>query len=548
MCIVLMLSSFVLKPRYMKNLFTFLSILFLINGMAQLPVSIYETPSSGNTMNRFEYDNNYLYVVRDSSVDKIDAYTSTVTKLFNKPWGASLNASGKAIFSNGKSIIGQYITGSPYRYKYWVYDGTAFDTLFSLVNTQIDNWVTDGNVCYFYVAANKKLYKSDFTKSGTLPIAVLPSNTLLVNMKLFNHDLYFFDTNSGTSHSVLKKYAGNTLSVIDSSANYAFDDIKMQVYNNNFYYAHYQLSSVPSARFSTKIVKISASGTASILYSDTTASGIYVKGFMGGLSSQILLDASISISSNEYVYLQNTSVGTPVLLQTSTGASLNPQSVTAFKQAGSLIYINSYDPANSSSGNRDLWQTDGTPSGTRMVTAPTATNIVHTAGYSLGNVDQWCLRGVTCDNTFYSLLNTVELWSEDGINAPAKITVPDYTTFGSLSVSGNGIFMTSLNTTTYKRHIMKLNCTVSTGIKTTESKPGKLMIYPNPSNSIVYVKHDNLEKEHTELYIYSVLGEQLQVVTIDRSKDVSEINIEQLASGTYVLTTNKGYNQLLIKQ
>lgn len=533
----------------MKTLFTLLWITLSVGAIAQLPVSIYEAPASGNKMDRFEHDDNFLYAVRDSSVDKIDAVSNTAVKLFDKPWGASLNASGKAIFSNGKAIIGQYIPGSPYRYKYWVYDGTTFDTLFSLVNTQIDNWVIDGNVCYFYVGVNKALYKSNFTRTGTTVINRFSSNTLLVSLQMFNHDLYFFNTTSATNNNVLKKYASNILTTIDSSYNYALGDFKMQVYNNELFLSHYQFIVSPSARYASKITKLNSSGASTILYSDTTASAVYVKGFMGGLAGTIFMDASIGATSNEYIYKMNSaSSNTPALLQNNSGSSLKPQSAPMFKQGSGMIYMDIYDPSNVSSGNRDLWQTDGTANGTVMVAAPTATNITHASGFSLGNVDQWCLQGVTCDNTLYSILNYGELWVEDGTTAPTKINVPNYITFGNLATCGGSIFMTSQNATTYKKQIMKLGCASSTGFNNAETQEARFSVYPNPSENLVNIKRNSASGNNEMIYIYTILGEQVMMVNMDAASELTTINIGSLVSGTYIISMGNGENTLLIKQ
>ncbi|MDD5183848.1 MAG: hypothetical protein PHS84_01145, partial [Paludibacter sp.] len=170
----------------MKAILIFIAALISLNTYAQLPISIYETPTSDNPMDHFEHDDNFLYVVRQSSVDKIDAVNNTVIKLFDKPWGSSINAKANAIFSNGKSIIGQYtLDGYTQKYKYWAYNGASFDTLFTIVGTQISKWVVDGDLCYFLV--NNKIYKSDFTQAGTTEIANFPASTILVDMEVFNH-------------------------------------------------------------------------------------------------------------------------------------------------------------------------------------------------------------------------------------------------------------------------------------------------------------------------------------------------------------------------
>ncbi len=309
----------------------------------------------------------------------------------------------------------------------------------------------------------------------------------------------------------------------------------MALHNNNLYYSHYQYVLTPNARYKSKIVKINSSGTATVLYADTTASAIYAKGFMGEVSNTLLMDASVGATSNDKIYkLNSLSAGIPTLLLNASGNSLKPQSAPTFKQGSSIIYIDAYDPSNPTSGDRDLWQTDGTSAGTKLVIAPTATNITHTAGYSLGNVDQWCLQGVTCDNTLYSILNYTELWREDGLTSPTKITVSNYSVFGSLATCAGNIFMTAQNSTTYKPQIMKLNCTANTGLVVEEDNARKFVVYPNPAKEIININVETEVLDVLTLKISNILGEVVLTETTTSNSLTLETN--NIKSGLYFIT------------
>ncbi len=174
-----------------------------------------------------------------------------------------------------------------------------------------------------------------------------------------------------------------------------------------------------------------------------------------------------------------------------------------------------------------------------MVIAPTATNITHTAGYSLGNVDQWCLQGVTCDNTLYSILNYTELWREDGLTFPVKITVSNYSIFGSLATCAGNIFMTAQNSTTYKPQIMKLNCTANTGLVVEEDNTRKFVVYPNPAKEIININVETEVLDVLTLKISNILGEVVLTETTTSNSLTLETN--NIKSGLYFITIeNKG--------
>jgi|GEM_PF-6132892 len=514
----------------MKKIFTIVTCLITLVGVAQTFTSVYNAPSSGNKMNRFEHDPNYLYAVRDSSVDKIDAVTNVVTKLFDKPWGASLNASGKAIFSNGKAIIGQLITttGYPYRYKYWVYDGTTFDTLFSIVNSQIDNgWAIDGNVCYF--STNKKVYKSDFTKAGTTVISNFASNTLAINMLVFNHDLYFFNTTSSVDHSVLKKYSGNTLTTIDSSLA-GVSDFKMQIYNNELFYSLYEGSGAPKSY----IKKINGAGITTTLYADNSSNPVHNMGFMGGVGNQLFMYGTNLLSSTaitEFLYSINTTAGTPTKMQSSSGSFINMQSAETFKQGSSIVYFDVYTNFATNS-DRELWQSDGTAAGTHSVIPSATANITHGTGFGLTNLEQWFLQGTNCGDLLYGIMNFGQLWLEDIAANAVNVSPSNYDSFINLTQSGKSIFVQTRNQTNYKAEILKINCSAISGIKENLFATN-FLIYPNPSKNELNVLLENSQTT-TKLIITDFLGKV--VLRENISTKSTTLKIDNLISGIYFVT------------
>lgn len=530
----------------MKKKFTIVTCLITLVGVAQTFTSVYNAPSSGNKMNRFEHDLNYLYAVRDSSVDKIDAVTNVVIKLFDKPWGASLNASGKAIFSNGKAIIGQLITttGYPYSYKYWVYDGTTFDTLFSIVNSQIDyGWIIDGNVCYF--STNKKVYKSDFTKAGTTVISNFASNTLAINMLVFNHDLYFFNTTSSVDHSVLKKYSGNTLTTIDSSLT-GVSDFKMQIYNNELFYSLYEGSGTPKSY----IKKINGAGITTTLYTDNSSNPVHNMGFMGGVGNQLFMYGTNLLSSTaitEFLYSINTIAGTPTKMQSSSGSFINMQSAKTFRQGSSIVYFDVYTNFATNS-DRELWQSDGTATGTHSVIPSAIANITHGTGFVLTNAEQWFLQGTNCGDLLYGIMNVGQLWLEDNTSSAVNISPSNYDSFINLTQSGTSIFVQARNQTNYKAEILKINCSVLSGIKENSLMPN-FSIYPNPTNSFFNIKLKN-DESHVRLIITDILG---NVVLIENNIiNMAKLKIDALKSGIYFINVldNNGNlsSQKIIKE
>jgi hypothetical protein len=175
-----------------------------------------------------------------------------------------------------------------------------------------------------------------------------------------------------------------------------------------------------------------------------------------------------------------------------------------------------------------------------MVTAPTATNIVHASGFSLGNVDQWCLQGVTCGNTLYSILNYTELWSEDGLTFPSKINVPGYMTFGSLANCAGNVFMTAQSSTTYKPQIMKLTCASSTGFIDPKTASVNFIVYPNPAKETLNIKVNQFNNEPTLVKLTNLLGEVISSSVVLENETIT-LNTSTLNSGVYFITIeNKG--------
>jgi len=69
----------------------------------------------------------------------------------------------------------------------------------------------------------------------------------------------------------------------------------------------------------------------------------------------------------------------------------------------------------------------------------------------------------------------------------------------------------------------------------TKIEKSKLNVYPNPANSKLYIELDNLQSNYKMLEIVNVTGEVCLKTEVDPSKELLELNIENLCKGVYII-------------
>lgn len=93
--------------------------------------------------------------------------------------------------------------------------------------------------------------------------------------------------------------------------------------------------------------------------------------------------------------------------------------------------------------------------------------------------------------------------------------------------------------------IVKREAPVPTTIKNRSSLDA--MIYPNPSHGIININLNSVSKEASKVVIYNTLGEQVKAQVLSSGIQNAEINIKNIAAGSYIVQIQRG-SESIVKQ
>jgi surface protein len=96
--------------------------------------------------------------------------------------------------------------------------------------------------------------------------------------------------------------------------------------------------------------------------------------------------------------------------------------------------------------------------------------------------------------------------------------------------------------TTYNWHITDggLDCT---GLSTESFDANNILLYPNPTTGMVYLKNTNASK----LSVFNMIGQEVYKMQLKEGPETQELNLNKLPSGIYIVKINEG-NKIMTKQ
>lgn len=451
------------------------------------------------------------------------------------------------------------ISGGPYNNQLWVSDGTVAGTVLvkdSLAITNIAHPVVlraDANGTLFFTVIDNpgcsicapELWKSDGTTAGTTMVTTLdytsfagggtgtaPTNFTALGDKL----LFQFGQNNGTELWVSDGTAAGTMEIVDLAPGVSFGipnagvaSETMIAYKGKVYF-----------HGGTSL------GNGELFASDGTAAGTALVSEINSSTFSGSEPSGWFIFNNELYFIANDGsdgiwktdgVSAPVKVISPSGFTMP----TVFK--GELYF---------GSDNYSLWKTDGTTAGTVMIkdlvgnprganddfifthypkilsAAPWYENILWksdgtTAGTELTSYDigMTSSRSIIGNNMYITRtdsgsVSAVGVWVTDGTTAGTSKLLDGYGT-GNVFVYNNMLFFSNYESAT-GYELWTLNPGVSGLQKITSD--AKVLVYPNPANSIVNFVIPN-HKEAFTVEIYKLSGEKIRSEQIYKEMDLS---------------------------
>jgi ELWxxDGT repeat protein len=420
--------------------------------------------SSSSAYNYFHNVGNEVYFMTNDGTNgyelwKTDGTTSGTNMIKNiNPTGDGMNLPstvyqfdyyGKAIANIGNTIYFVATDGTT-GYELWKTDGTSSGT--SLVkdiytgsnSSKPSNFVVINNTLYFCATTNaegRELWKSDGTNSGTVlvkdlsPLFAANSNpNYLISL---NNKIYF----AGISNSQATLFESDGSSVGTYSV-------------------------FTSANYSTTFSRLTKVDTSIYFFESNTGSpATYNLHKFNGVTNNAIL-----IKSNMY------------------GASGAPYQPTKEKSVAldGMLYFTFDDGVNGD----ELWQSDGTLTGTKMIT-----------DIGLGSQTSWIDYLIPVSN---------------GNNSRLYFTSTKKT--GLLYIKADAVIT---KTNKYEKEV-------------------DFIIYPNPANEVINIKIKN-EFNGSKITLNNILGEK--VLEDEMTTNQLQINTNYLKSGVYLITIQNNNSQ-----
>ena len=73
------------------------------------------------------------------------------------------------------------------------------------------------------------------------------------------------------------------------------------------------------------------------------------------------------------------------------------------------------------------------------------------------------------------------------------------------------------------------------------SQPYQIHVYPNPSNDYLYLKIENQKDLAIDIWLMNISGEIVYSTKVNRTNEISRINVRNYPSGEYILKTMSGF-------
>ena len=131
------------------------------------------------------------------------------------------------------------------------------------------------------------------------------------------------------------------------------------------------------------------------------------------------------------------------------------------------------------------------------------------------------------------------------ISIDASIHAGEIYQENGFNVSEEGVYTQTLQTVNGCDSIITLNLYLSS-LENAEAGIANFKMYPNPTKEFVHLEFDNTHKD-IELSLFDMLGRKLRTYTLKSGERSISIDIRNLPSGTYTITTSTIKQKLIIE-
>jgi ELWxxDGT repeat protein len=539
----------------MKGKITLLFIIILISFKVKSQELIIDLRpgSEGSSTNNFCNNNGLLFFTADDVEDgnvygecelwKTDGTTEGTVMIKDiNPNAGAIPANRQVVAMNGNVYFtaDDGITGN----ELWKSDGTEEGTLLvkdievGSLGYGVWNLCVMNNTIYFTAndgVHGEELWKSDGTEAGTVMVKdILPGeygsmSTTYLEFVVLDNYLYFSSRDATNITSQLWKTDGTEEGTTKVSDIRIERDKTLKEFKGKIYFSGCADCDLTGEE---------------LCVSDGTQEGTFVlkdinTNYNGkSRSVPIMLteyDGNLFFIANDYIYgselwkTDGTEAGTKILKDISPGDSNSyVKNLVIFNNR---MYFSAYD----SNGTR-LWTSDGTEEGTTIVT-----NKVTIEG-SMGIFKNKLYFGAN-DNVVGT-----ELWESDGTDEGTKL-------LKDIQPKGITIAASSKPTGFYNHDDKILYFVADNGrtghelwkhtnenLSTKAFTNSKINIYPNPSSSIINIPSIN-NQIIDKITITDLSGKKLK----EQKGNISTINIDNLQNGTYILEAFSGNSKSVIK-
>lgn len=521
---------------------------------AQLPVLVKDINTVGNgNPQKMTNVNGTIFFVGNTAANgnelwKTDGTEAGTVLVKDINPGTANPSIGKIIGYKGQAYFRAFNPTNGY--EFWKSDGTEAGTVifkeFAAGNGNIDpsNLIEFNGSLYFTErnsATGINLWKSDGTEAGTVLLKNLYTNANASNASYFtimNNNLYFTasenalfstdiwktdGTTNGTSLVITMGGQTGELITVGSKLFFGYAGEGGAGTNKGLYISD------GSASGTVKVKELNLSNMINFPSNGTAISH----------QNLLIFSANDGVNGEELWKSNGTEVGTILIKDLVAGADNGFDAIPNITIGDDTKF---YFVANDGNGNRELWVSDGNSTGTTMLDTPNAGAISATNLYAYNGY------------LFYKARSSVfatgdELWRTDGTRAGTKMVVDFWQGINSSSPSNfcgaNNTLYFNANNGTVGTELYALAVTpLGTGVS--KEHLSELRVYPNPAKKVVWVTESGeqgdrslergAESRALQFEIYDVDGRMvLSGELVEGSVDVSD-----LKAGVYLLRLGDG--------
>ncbi len=497
--------------------------------------------------------NSNIYILRqEGSIFYLAASDSNTFKFFR----VNINDKSFVEYSNQTNIPIFYYNGFTNYGKFnFMHNGKFYQNYNGFLLEFDDTNNTVNNYLYYnpsvypikinnYLIDNEKITNLD--NNQTLPITIQGQTYFLDQFRVYNGNVYAFASTYQGAYSKVVKIDGNSasLSVVkEAIAGYNFFPLQSNMnYQQQMAGSYLVFGETNQSTLDNKLVSLNLDNTSEYNNLMPISNNVLSNMRYFNIGNNLYIQMG---ETNSTIYTNGISVNNINIPLFNSEALVFPEYAfnsgyagnCFFKYNNKLIGLNRIQTPNTNSYVYNLYETDGTNSGTLLknVSNFNDANFIHPAGLRIYNSEAYFFN-------YYS-----NVYKYDGTNYYKLYDFSNYGTATSEAFYHNNymLFCTygglyRLNLTQVTPELITLS---SSTLSTQENQKPTLKLYPNPTKSTL-----NFSEELTDIKIIDMGGKQVSA-TQSKTKTIS---VENLPKGNYLITgknkNDKTISEKFIKQ